>query len=218
MFGGKLQLRVRTKQWPVRLGPIHLVRREGARVAYLLGKGPQAYLRSAAPGLADAHCWICWDGVQVSVVPCDGQLVYINGVETRSERPLLSGDTLQVGDLVLRLVRVGSAVTEPAAPDNVARRVHQTDDIERIADEVLLGESPSNEESARTEPMLGKSILDRLVHSDLHTSGTQSPASPLKPQSDTGKAADEALTRLFRRRLAEQKRVEAKPPRRLGEP
>ncbi|GIW94058.1 MAG: hypothetical protein KatS3mg110_2099 [Pirellulaceae bacterium] len=214
MFGGKLQLRVRSRQWPVRVGRPELLRRDGAQVAYLLGRGSTAYLQSNAPGLADEHCWISWDGLQVKVVPCNGQAVRINGVETREERTLLPGDVLQAGELVLRLVKTDVGVATSGTVNPQHQTSQQADDLTRIAGDVLLGGSGDSMAPQTDMDPRGSRIMERLSQVKPAPSPKGAASSTQSPRSDTGKAADEALSRLFRRRLAEQKRVEAKPPRR----
>lgn len=209
MFGGKLQLRVRSRQWTVKVGSQELIQKEGTTARYLVGRSAKAFLSTDAPGVAESHCWITWDGIQVKVTPCGSAIVKVNGMVIDGESLVLPGDQIQLGELVLRLVRdesPPSAFSEMAtnlvySPDGVASAtavgthgaVHAkgegADGTPGRAERVAAPGGPARSTSPRPLPR---------------------PAQPPKAPN-TVHAADEALTKLFQRRLAEQKRVVPRP-------
>jgi hypothetical protein len=213
MFGGKLQLRVRSKQWPLKLHNKDAVRREDGWVRYLIGSGETAYLRSEAPGLAKEHCWIAWDGIQAKVIPCAGAQVQVNGKSVTHEQVLIAGDVVQLGELVLRLVVLETSSGEDFSKTDAVQQ-HPGDSLfERALEEALFGQASVASEKGRDgQQSVGPSKATNKASAAKHgPDRSLPPASSPKPPNSIS-AADQALTKLFEQRLAEQKRVKPRRP------
>jgi hypothetical protein len=76
---------------------------------YVFGSGPECHVRPNSPWVSWQHCLLRvtpWDVQLLDLASTNGTLV--NGVAIREEWPLEVGDSLQIGPLVLQVIRTAS--------------------------------------------------------------------------------------------------------------